>query len=213
MKSIRVHIEPPDGHLWVSAPHRTLITEIEAMIRRRLDRIRTKQALVRARSVVVGGDDFEKGRVQILGREYQIVTELETSGSVRIEGSFLIVPGVASEDRDGIVRAVEAFRIEALRSEISKFMLAWESTVGKTATWWGIRRMSTRWGSCSVATRRIRFSASLAQRDLALIEYVVLHELAHLIVPNHGPAFVALMNHHMPDWQRRRLALRGDSHG
>ena len=67
--------------------------------------------------------------------------------------------------------------------------------------------MTTEWGSCTKARRTIRFNLRLAQMPPSCVEYVVVHELTHLRVLNHGPEFKALMDAHLPDWRDRRKAL------
>ena len=70
-----------------------------------------------------------------------------------------------------------------------------------------IRKMQTRWGSCTPKMRTIRFNLMLADRPERLIDYIIVHELAHLRHANHGPQFKALLAQYMPDWQERRKEL------
>lgn len=210
MTSIRVHIEPPDGRLWASAPVGTPLEEVEAMIRRRRESIRRKQEDVRARAESAGRDNLENGQVCILGGMYSIDARPAESGTPRLEGERVIVPGLDGHDQAALIADIDRFRLGLLRAELARLMPIWEERLGVSASWWGIRRMKSRWGSCSINSRRIRFSANLALRDLASIEYLVLHELAHLLVPNHGPDFVAIMDRHMPDWRARRRKMVGD---
>ena len=72
-----------------------------------------------------------------------------------------------------------------------------------------IRRMTSRWGTCNTQTKRITLNLELAQRDVALLEYVIVHELAHLIERGHNAKFYAVMDAHMPDWRLRRRVLNG----
>ncbi len=72
-----------------------------------------------------------------------------------------------------------------------------------------IRRMKTRWGTCNTAAKRVTLNLELARRDPALLEYVIVHELAHLIERGHNARFYAVMDTHLPDWKRRRKALNG----
>ena len=67
--------------------------------------------------------------------------------------------------------------------------------------------MTSRWGTCNTKTKKIWLSTNLAKRPIECIEYVVLHELVHTVVPNHGPDFKALLNKYMPDWKRRKELL------
>ncbi len=70
-----------------------------------------------------------------------------------------------------------------------------------------IQEMTRKWGSCNPKSRNIRLNTQLAKKPKCCLEYVVLHELAHLRVPSHGDGFVALLDSHLPDWQERRRLL------
>lgn len=96
---------------------------------------------------------------------------------------------------------------ERLLRIIPPLLDAWAETLGVTVAEWRLRRMRTRWGSCNTAARRIWFSLELARWRDDLIEYVVVHELAHLIASGHGPEFQAVMNAALPDWRDRRREL------
>ncbi len=72
---------------------------------------------------------------------------------------------------------------------------------------WRIQRMKTRWGSCSPRTRRLLFNLKLAKHSPACIEYIVVHELAHLLVPNHGVGFTAVLDAQLPNWRVLRTEL------
>lgn len=84
----------------------------------------------------------------------------------------------------------------------------WEQVLGVKVQSWHLRDMKTRWGSCTPSTGRIRFALMLAQVPLPCIEYVVLHELVHLLEPSHNQRFHALMTQYMPDWRARRRQMR-----
>ena len=72
---------------------------------------------------------------------------------------------------------------------------------------WRIRRMKTRWGSCNIAARRVWFSLELARKPEPCLEYIVVHELTHLLERGHGARFKALMDGFLPDWRERRKLL------
>jgi predicted metal-dependent hydrolase len=104
-------------------------------------------------------------------------------------------------------RLVESFRAARLRERLGALLDAWLVRLGEGPVKWTLRNMSTEWGSCTKTRRTLRFGLQLAQVPPACIEYVVVHELTHLRVANHGPDFKALMDARMPDWRERRKAL------
>lgn len=83
----------------------------------------------------------------------------------------------------------------------------WEPTLGVAIPGWGIRRMKTKWGSCNRQTGRLWFNAELAKKHPECLEYVVVHEMTHLLEGTHGERFVYLMDQFLPDWRPRRDRL------
>ncbi len=84
----------------------------------------------------------------------------------------------------------------------------WSARLGEAGVTWGLRAMKTLWGSCNWRKRHVTYNLDLARVPRELVEYVVVHELTHLRVPNHGTGFQSLMDDRMPDWRLRRRMLR-----
>ncbi len=103
----------------------------------------------------------------------------------------------------------ERLRVE-LRARVEPMLAEWTERMGLLPVPpYMIRRMTTRWGTCNVKTRRITFALELARKDDEKLEYVVVHELAHLIELGHNARFYAVMDTHLPDWRRIRRELNG----
>jgi predicted metal-dependent hydrolase len=84
----------------------------------------------------------------------------------------------------------------------------WAAKIGRSPSRWTLRWMTTRWGSCAGRTKRITLNLALAALPVEFLEQVLVHELVHLVEPNHGPGFVAKMDALLPDWRARRAAMR-----
>ena len=102
----------------------------------------------------------------------------------------------------------EALR-KALRARIDRRLPYWETRMGLQSSGYRIRDMKSRWGSCNHATRHLNFNLKLALFDDDILDYVIVHELAHIREPNHGPAFWAIVGRHLPGFQAQRRRLRG----
>lgn len=102
----------------------------------------------------------------------------------------------------------EAQKRELLRQYIAFRMPYFEDLTGISCSGFYVRDMSTRWGSCTVSTRKIRFALRLVTRTKSEIDCVILHELIHIRVPNHGDAFKAQMSRYMPDWRERQSRMK-----
>ena len=94
-----------------------------------------------------------------------------------------------------------------LRERLATMLADWLARLGEGPVKWSVRDMTTEWGSCTKTRRTLRFNLKLAQMPPAYVEYVVVHELTHLRVANHGSEFKSLMDARMPDWRERRKAL------
>ena len=83
----------------------------------------------------------------------------------------------------------------------------WESRLGVDVNGYFLQRMKTKWGSCNSTTGTIRLNTELVKKPKDLLEYVVVHEMAHLIEPTHGDRFIALLDEHYPTWRDARAEL------
>ena len=100
-----------------------------------------------------------------------------------------------------------------LKALVARLLPVWEQRIGVKAAEVRWREMVSRWGSCQVKTARITLNLRLADKSAACIEYVLVHELCHLLHPDHSPAFYAKLAIFMPDWKERRLVLNGKAGG
>lgn len=96
-----------------------------------------------------------------------------------------------------------------LKSDLPPLISQWSAAIGVDEPSFTVRRMRSRWGTCNTQTRRITLNLELARRDRELLEYVVVHELAHLIERGHNARFYSVMDAALPDWRDRRRVLNG----
>jgi len=114
---------------------------------------------------------------------------------------------MASSSASGLTPSDEKEARVQLHMRLSELILLWEQRMNVHCTGWQIRKMKTRWGSCSVQSGRIRFAFALAFVPDDQLEYVVVHELCHLRESGHGERFKVLMTSYLPDWKSRRARL------
>jgi predicted metal-dependent hydrolase len=94
-----------------------------------------------------------------------------------------------------------------LKRALPPLVAKWERLLGVHVSACGIKRMKTRWGTCNARAGRVWLNLELAKKPQRCIEYIVAHELVHLVERTHGPRFVALMDQHMPQWRAHRAEL------
>lgn len=126
---------------------------------------------------------------------------------VRIRGESVvmtILPGSGIKRRAALM--LEWYR-GMLTEKISEYLPKWENITGLKCSGCQTKSMKTRWGTCNTATNKIWLSVRLAQRPAVCLEYVILHELAHTRVPNHGSDFKAILDRFMPEWKSAKKLL------
>ena len=94
-----------------------------------------------------------------------------------------------------------------LKAEVKKYLPKWERITGLQCSSWQSKYMTTKWGTCNTTTGKIWLNLQLAKKPIECLEYVILHELVHLRVRNHGSEFVAEMNRYLQNWREIRKQL------
>ncbi|HUP89683.1 MAG TPA: SprT-like domain-containing protein, partial [Longimicrobiales bacterium] len=113
-------------------------------------------------------------------------------------------PGTDCQKREAVL---QAWYRNQLQAAVPKLLARWQPRLGVEARTFYVQRMKTKWGSCNHRAGTIRLNTELAKKPRECLEYIVVHELAHLLQPTHNAAFFALMDAHMPRWQFYREML------
>jgi predicted metal-dependent hydrolase len=216
VRRMNVRVHPPDGSVRLSVPPRTseravvrFVRESRAWIDHHRARIAEDERRSASRPVPpaprgVSGEVWWR-----FGRALRLDV-VASPGRVRVEllpTDRLVVRAPDASDGDAVLAALERWQRRELRSAATPLLDHWAAAMGVRYGFLGVRRMTTRWGTCVPMEGRIWLSLTLVTRPPALLEYVVVHELAHLREASHGPAFRALMDTYLPDWRERRTAL------
>jgi predicted metal-dependent hydrolase len=104
-------------------------------------------------------------------------------------------------------KVLHAFYRQQLVKEVPKLLEKWLPRMGVQLQDWRIKQMKTKWGSCNIEASRLWLNLELAKKPYACLEYVLVHELVHLLERNHNERFMAFMDHFLPDWRERRELL------
>ncbi len=209
MKSIRMRLAS-DGTVKVSAPYGVPQAVVEGFVLAHRDWIER----ARRRSEASKPDPpCDGGRIMVWGVPYTIrmVDSGKRSKAAYIEGFELVVPlSAAKANAEGLEAACQAFlAAEVKRALEGGIVDSLEARIGVHASGWRVRSMTSRWGSCQVVKRMITINSRLAHHPAHCLEYVVCHELCHLIEPSHNARFHALMDRFYPGWKAVRKELRG----
>lgn len=207
IKSLRLYVLPPDGALRISAPRRLSEASIRSFVLSKLCWIERKREKYKNQSHPAPRNFSDGERICLFGREYGIAIVQGERDSAHIEGEAVVLSLRGESDaarREGLL---DEFYRSCLKSEVALLLPMWEEITGLRCSGWQIRNMKTRWGSCTPATGRIRLSLQLAKAPRECLEYVILHELAHLRFANHGRAFKEILTRYMPRWEEIRRML------
>jgi predicted metal-dependent hydrolase len=94
-----------------------------------------------------------------------------------------------------------------LKAKIPDLLQKWEAIIGVKANAWAVKQMKTKWGACNIEAKRIWLNLELAKKPLICLEYIIVHELVHLMQRNHNDKFIAYMDKYMPKWRLHRDEL------
>lgn len=208
IKSFNLYVKAPDGQVCVSAPARTSDRAVCAFVRAHMDWIIKQQHIIRTRYVP---RRYETGEhIPVFGVPYPLVVreaEARRDCGVRQEGNQLILTapaGSTCEQREELLRR---WQREQLHEVAGDLLAHWAPLLHVQVREWHIKRMKTRWGTCNYSAHRIWLNLALAEQPLECVEYVVVHELCHLLEASHSERFWNLMTKFLPDWPQRRTRL------
>lgn len=208
IKNMHLYVQPPDGKVQVSAPKHLSDESIIMFVRTKIGWIRKQQERLKkqprqSERQYVSGESF-----YVLGKQYFLQVEYSYKGNSLVLFGDKAILTVRKEStpkqREAFVR--EWYR-EILKAEIEKYLPKWEKKTGLYCDSWQTKYMTTRWGTCNTNTKKIWFNLQLAKKPVECIEYIILHELAHLKVKNHGNDFVAILDSYMPYWRETKKKL------
>ena len=208
IKNLHLGVYPPTGRVRVAAPLRVSDDAVRLAVISKLGWIKRQQAKFEARPRQSAREMVSGESHYFLGRRYRLrVLEAEGPPTIRLRGRFIelqVRPGQSKAQRELVLDQWYRQQIKLL---IPPMVDKWQKILGVSLAEWGVKKMKTRWGTCNTVARRIWLNLELAKKPLACLEYIIVHELAHLLVRHHDERFVALMNRHLPQWQAHRTSL------
>jgi predicted metal-dependent hydrolase len=208
IKHVHLSVHPPSGRVTLAAPLATRSEVARAFAVSKLAWIRDQQAKLRGQAREPPRRFVTRETHYLWGRRYLLsVVEEERKPSVRIahRGLTLTVrPGTPKAKRAEIIHE---WHKALLHDALPVLIRKWESKLGVEVAGYFLQRMKTKWGGCNPRARRIRVNTELVKKPKDLLEYVVVHEMLHLIEATHSEHFVALLERHYPTWREARAEL------
>lgn len=214
IRHLHISVNPPDGHVKVSAPFGVSEEMLRHAVTKRLRWIRNQQSSFSKisrqspREAQAGESHYLWGKRFVLDVRYHSGRPL-----VRTQGTTLILQVAPSVSDAKRAQSLENWFRDQLRGAVKSVVAKWEPRLGLNINGLRLRRMKTKWGSCNIEKRIVTLNTELVAKAPQFLEYVVLHELVHLLARGHGKDFTDVMDELLPDWRQRRKQLNSTIHG
>jgi predicted metal-dependent hydrolase len=208
IKNVHLSVYPPEGRVRISAPQRMGMETIRVFAISRLGWIRQQQKKLREQERETHREYVDRESHYVWGKRYLLaISERDEPPSIELKHSRMLLqvrPHTAEDKKRALV---EEWYREQLRQAVPPLLTRWQTKLGVNVERFFVQRMKTKWGSCNPTARTIRLNTELAKKPVECLEYVLVHELVHLLVPTHNSRFVELMDRFMPLWQVYRRLL------
>ena len=208
IKNMHLYVKPPDGRVEVSATLSLSDESIVLFIRAKIGWIRRQQEKFRKQLRQTVREYVSGEALYVWGRQYYLLVNYSNKGnSLVLDGEKAILTVRERSTAAQREKYVAEWYRGILKAEIERVLPKWEENTGLHPNGWQIKNMKTRWGTCNVNTRKIWLNLQLAKKTPECLEYVIVHELMHLIERSHNEKFVALMDQYLPNWREIRKKL------
>ncbi len=209
IKNLHLAVYPPDGRVHVSAPASYTDEQIRLFILKKWVWIIQKRKEVRSytvqdeREYVSGEAHYYKGELYRL----KVIRDNSCTFHVDIKGDYINVYVYERTSKESIASVLSNWYKEQLTPTIEQYVSKWEDILDVNTSEWTIQQMQSSWGKCHKDTGKVMFNLQLAKKPLNCIEYVVAHELTHLIEQNHTDKFRTILGTYLPGWQKIKEQL------
>ena len=208
IKNIHLSVHPPTGRVRISAPARMKLDTLRVYAISKINWIKKHQKKFQEQERETRREYLDRESHYVWGKRYLLKVEEENRPpSVELKHDQMVLtvrPGAVMAKREAVVTA---WYRDQVRDAMPPLITKWESVLGVKAGTIIVRRMKTRWGSCTPTRRIIRLNSELAKKPRECLEYVLVHELIHLLEPSHNANFISLMDKFMPQWRHLRDEL------
>lgn len=208
IKNIHLSVNPPHGEVRVAAPIRMKLDTIRVFTISKLDWIKKQQRKFLKQERETPREFLERESHYVWGKRYLLeIVETDAAPSIELKHRKLALHIRLDASREARQAVIDGWYRALVREAVRPLLAKWEPILQVSVNKIFVQRMKTKWGSCASASRNIRLNTDLAKKPAACLEYIVVHEMAHLVEPTHNARFVALMDRLMPNWQHQRELL------
>lgn len=209
IKNIHLGVYPPHGRIRLATPLDVQDETLRLFVLSKLTWIKNQQRKFSQQERQSPRDYIERESHYFQGKRYLLrVTEEHKAPRVALQSKtyldLYIRPDSSLEQRHTVLN--EWYRAE-LKKLIPALIAKWSPVLGVPAPDWQVKQMKTKWGSCNIEAQRIWINLELAKKPVACLEYVVVHELIHLLERHHNDRFLGYLNQFLPNWKQLKVEL------
>lgn len=208
IKHVHLSVYPPSGRVKIAAPERMSLDTLRAFTISRLGWIRQQQQKMREQPRETPREYIDRESHHVWGRRCLLkVVEVEAAPRLLVRHrrmTLSVRPGTEAAARAEIL--AQWYR-QQLKQVARELIDKWQPLMGVRVERFFVQQMKTKWGSCNPAAGTIRLNTELAKKPPECLEYIVVHEMVHLLEPTHNARFVMLLERFMPNWQAYRDQL------
>lgn len=208
IKNVHLSVYPPHGRVTLSAPTHTRLEVARAYAISRLAWIRRQQEKFRGQARETPRRFVQRESHYLWGRRHLLtVMEKQAKPIVTIDHKRITLRVRSGSGKAKRAEVIHEWHKGLLHDFIPSLIRKWEPKLGVEVSAYFLRRMKTKWGSCNHQAGHIRLNTELVKKPKDLIEYVVVHEMLHLMEPTHNDKFIAVLTEHYPTWREARAEL------
>jgi predicted metal-dependent hydrolase len=208
IKNVHLSVYPPVGRVRISAPLRMNVETIRIFAISKLGWIKQQQRKLRGQQRETPREYLERESHYVWGKRYLLqVIESDATPAVELKHSKMLLrlrPGAGGDRRQAIID--DWYRTQ-LKQAVPSLIAKWEPLMGVKVERLFVQKMKTKWGSCNAGSKSIRLNTELTKKPPECLEYILVHEMVHLIVRRHDDRFTSLMERYLPSWRLVRQTL------
>lgn len=208
IKNVHLSVHPPTGRVTIAAPVHMSLDTIRVFAITKLPWIRKQQSKLQEQQREAPREYLDRESHYVWGKRYLLkVIEHDQVPAIELKHSKMVLQVRPGTSQTKCQEIMDEWYRQQLRLVAMPLIAKWEVRLGVKSERLFIQKMKTKWGSCNPHARTIRLNTDLAKKPAECLEYLVVHELVHLIEPTHNSRFVALMDQHMPKWRYHQDTL------
>lgn len=208
IKNVHLSVHPPEGRVTLVAPTSTRLEVARAYAISRLGWIREQQRKLEGQAREAPRQFVERESHYVWGRRYlMVINHLDTKPSVVLDHKRITLTVRPGSDAHKRADVIHEWQKRQLHAAVPVLIQKWERKLKVKVAGYYLQRMKTKWGSCNHQAGNIRLNTELVKKPKDLLEYVIVHEMVHLLEPTHNERFISILGEHFPTWREARAEL------